>query len=286
MRTYNFRPRSGILLVKETAQEIEKAISEGRSEIQISLDLGLSKSLVKIEGNHAIFPDGSRIDIERIKKIESGDVCLIEDNEVFKLAFYSQGRYYRLLSVGPSEAPTLEVSGIHMHRIKYTTPWKDSLEKIKAVRVFDGARVLDIGTGLGYTAIIAHRWGGDVLSIEVDENVLRMAEANPWSRELSSPGIEIVLGDAVKVVKELPESSFHRVVHDPPRFALAGELYSKSFYQELFRVMKPRGRIYHYVGDPGKWRRKRLVAGVIKRLKEVGFVRLKQMAAGVVAEKP
>lgn len=252
--------------------------------MQVSLDLGLSRSEVELEGDLALFPSGSRVELEHLKKIKSGDIGLVEGSRVFKLAFYSGGKYYRLLSAGPDEAPTLEISGIHMHRIKDITPWEDSLEKIKAVRVFPGARVLDIGTGLGYTAILAHRQGGEVITIEADENVLKMAEANPWSRDLSE--IEILLEDAFDVVREFPNSSFHRVVHDPPRFALAGELYSGSFYRELHRILKPGGRLYHYVGDPGKWRRKRMIEGVIKRLREAGFTSPRWKAGGVVVDKP
>ena len=46
--------------------------------------------------------------------------------------------------------------------------------------------------------------------------------------------------------------SFGAVLHDPPRFGLAGELYSQAFYDELARVLRPGGRLFHYTGTPNR----------------------------------
>lgn len=286
MKRYTFRPKAAILLVRETVDVLKRALGEKKANVKISLDLGLTKSEVKLNESGVVFPDGSIVELEILDKMKTGDVCMVKEGNVFKVAFYANGRYYRLLAVGPDRAPTLEVSGIHMHRIENITPWQDALEKVRALHVFDGARVLDIGTGLGYTSIIAYRQGAEVTTVEIDPHVLEMAEVNPWSHELAAPHIHLWLENAATLVPELPKNHFHRILHDPPRFALAGELYSKSFYDELFRVLKPGGWLYHYVGDPGKWRRKKLVAGVNKRLKEAGFETKKQAAAGIIARKP
>ncbi|HHI00479.1 MAG TPA: SAM-dependent methyltransferase, partial [Thermococcus litoralis] len=83
--------------------------------------------------------------------------------------------------------------------------------------------------------------------------------------------------------------SFDAIIHDPPRFSLAGQLYSEEFYAELFRILKPKGRLFHYVGNPGKkYRRKDLQRGVMERLRNVGFRKIKRVeeALGVVALKP
>ena len=37
--------------------------------------------------------------------------------------------------------------------------------------------------------------------------------------------------------------SFSVIIHDPPMFSLAGELYS-AFYQQAYRVLKQTGRIF------------------------------------------
>jgi predicted methyltransferase len=39
----------------------------------------------------------------------------------------------------------------------------------------------------------------------------------------------MVLGDAVEVLKELESEEYDAVFHDPPRYSLAGELYSREF---------------------------------------------------------
>jgi hypothetical protein len=286
MKPFTFRPKQAFLLVRETVDLIEKAASRGARELCVSLDLGLSKTRVQLDGKRLLLPDGSALDLEPLSKLKPGDVYMVEGEKVVKLAFYAGGRYYRLLSVLPDHAPTLEISGIHMHRIKNITPWRDAFEKISLLRPLPGTRLLDIGTGLGYTAIMARQRGASVISVEIDPHVLEMARMNPWSKNLSDSGIELWLADALDFVPKLPEGHFRYIMHDPPRFALAGELYSKYFYGELFRVLSPGGRVYHYVGDPGKWRRKHLLAGVKKRLKEVGFRVVREAAAGVVAEKP
>jgi len=286
MRYFNFRPRKITLLVKEHVDILERALAEGRREVEISLDLGKTRTRVGIEKDHLLLPDGQSIGLSLLRKMKSGDVCMVEKNRVLKVAFFADGRYYRLLSVGANEAPTLEISGIHMHRIKEITPWNDAREKIKSLKIPRGGKILEVGTGLGYTAIWALNNGGEVLSIEKDPNVMKIAEVNPWSRELVDSRVKIILGDATEVVNELPKFSFDRIIHDSPRFALAGALYSKTFYKALFELLKPQGGLYHYVGDPGKWRRKKLMAGVSKRLKEVGFVNLQTRAAGLLAKRP
>jgi len=186
-------------------------------------------------------------------------------------------------------APTIEISGIRMHRTKDVTPWPDTESKLAAVRPLIGS-VLDCTTGLGYTAILAGRTASHVTTIERDPNVLAIARENPWSAELfANRRIEQRIGDAFEVVPTLPGAHFDRVVHDPPTLALAGELYSLEFYRELFRVTRPGGRLFHYTGAPGSRNRGRdLPASVGQRLREAGFasVRPRPEALGVVASKP
>tara|TARA_B100000405_G_C16642145_1_gene395306 strand:+ start:304 stop:867 length:564 start_codon:yes stop_codon:yes gene_type:complete len=95
-------------------------------------------------------------------------------------------------------------------------------------------------------------------------------------------------GNAFDVIQTLPDCAFDRIIHDPPTFALAGELYGENFYSELFRVLKPSGRVYHYTGDPSaNVTGGGGVRGIVKRMKMVGFetVAIDQHAHGVVAAK-
>ena len=61
--------------------------------------------------------------------------------------------------------------------------------------------------------------------------------------------------------------------------AMAGELYSAEVYSELCRVLRPGGKLYHYIGDPDSKASGRLFKGVIERLRAAGFTQ-----AGTVSE--
>jgi predicted methyltransferase len=174
-----------------------------------------------------------------------------------------------------------------MHRIKDIDPFHDTLEKIRSIRPLVG-QVLDTATGLGYTAIQAARTAEHVITIELDPIVLQVCQLNPWSQELfNNPKISQVIGNSFDVVSEMEAGSFTRVIHDPPVFSLAGELYSGEFYRELYRVMRNRSLMFHYIGDPESKSGHSMTAGVIKRLEQSGFrqVRRAPRAFGVVAVK-
>ena len=74
-------------------------------------------------------------------------------------------------------------------------------------------------------------------------------------------------------------------MHDPPTSSLGGALFSREFYKELLRVLKPGGILYHYIGDPDSKSGGRDTAAVGKRLKEAGFRMVigAPMAHGLVA---
>ncbi len=195
--------------------------------------------------------------------------------------------YYKLHPVRPRTSPTLMISGVLMHRIKDVTPREDARLKVSRLRIKPGMRVLDTCMGLGYTAIHAMRRGGIVTTVEISKSVIEIAMKNPRSEDLRN--VEIVNADVFEYVQELENNSFDRIIHDPPRMSLAGELYSLEFYRELRRVLKPGGILYHYVGDPGgKYRRKKMRVGVARRLREAGFynVRRDEKTQGVIAFSP
>ena len=278
------------MLTRYTAEKILNALSSQAKYIEITLDLGLSSSQVRLENDHAII-QGNAVKNDQLREIADNNdfVYVVENNLLRRVAFFSEGKFYKLKAVGENVSPTLEISGIHMHRIEGITPWKDSVQKVKSIRVSYGERVLDICTGLGYTAILSTKYGArKVITIEKDENVLKIAEYNPWSKDLENEQrIQIILGDATEVIQELEQDYFDKVIHDPPRFALAGELYSLSFYKEVFRVLKKKGKMFHYTGSPGEhFRRKEIVKGVARRLREAGFrVVIRRDLQGVIAIK-
>src|SRR5437660_11444459 len=79
------------------------------------------------------------------------------------------------------------------------------------------------------------------------------------------------MGDAYEVVQTFEDGSFARIIHDPPTFSLAGDLYSGAFYRQLFRVLKRGGRLYLYIGDPNSKASVSVTMDELKRLQEASF---------------
>jgi uncharacterized protein len=101
--------------------------------------------------------------------------------------------------------------------------------------------------------------------------VIWLRSLNPWS---PPPGGALTLteADVVVEVARLPDHSVDAVLHDPPRFGIAGELYSQAFYDQLARVLKRRGRLFHYTGAPNRLTSGRDVPNeVARRLRHAGF---------------
>jgi predicted methyltransferase len=251
-----------------------------------STDLGLTTVEVQIEAGGVILPDGEQLawsQIEEIAGSETGSFMLQEGSPE-KIQTFSDVTN-RPCSLYPTVgAPTLLLAGFPMHRVKDTDPYRDTQSKIKAVAPVVG-RVLDTTTGLGYTAIQASDTADEV--IELDPAVLEIARLNPWSRALfNRPNITQMVGDSFEVIETFEDHTFTRIIHDPPTFSLAGELYSEAFYGQLFRVLKRGGRMFHYIGDLDSQHGRRVSKGAIQRLKVVGFrVRPYPRAFGVVAYK-
>src|SRR5882672_8092780 len=92
-------------------------------------------------------------------------------------------------------------------------------------------------------------------------------------------------GDIAAEIDALPANSFDAILHDPPRFGTAGELYSQAFYDQLARVLKRNGKLFHYTGTPNKLTSGRNVPNeVAKRLQHAGFA-AKLNGDGVLAVK-
>jgi uncharacterized protein len=266
-----------------------KARQRGRMTVETSADLGLSTVTVALTSEGITFPNGEHLDWQSIEKISKSEVnCFIlEDNTIRPIQVFSESTN-RVCSLIPTRgAPSMLIAGFVMHRIKDIDPMQDTLRKIAAISPIVG-RVLDTATGLGYTAIEAAKTADEVVTIELDPGAQEIARLNPWSQALfHSPKIHQIMGDAYEVVQTFEEGSFSRIIHDPPTFSLAGELYSGAFYQQLFRVLKRGGRLYHYIGDPNSKASGGVTKGVLKRLRDAGFARVvrKPEAYGVVAFK-
>jgi uncharacterized protein len=271
------------------ARQMIEARENGKSIVMVSTDLNLTQSEVSLQPDNVLFPTGESLDWKSIEEIRSNETaCYYVENHVLKVikgfSEYS-GRVYGLMPT--TSAPTMLISGIPMHRIKDTNPHQDTLNKIKAIAPIKGD-VLDTTTGLGYTANEAAKTARHVVTIEIDPMAQEIARFNPWSQALfDNPKITQVIGDAFDEIEKFDAESFSTIIHDPPMFSLAGDLYSFAFYQQACRVLKPNGRMFHYIGDPESKSGARVTAGVIRRLQEAGFKRVIRAprAFGVVAYK-
>lgn len=278
-----------IVLSHYQTKPILAARSRGERTAAISPDLNRTSVEARLEDAGLVFPDGTRVlweDVEQITEAENS--CFrIENEAIHSIQVFSEVTGW-LRTLYPTErAPTMLVSGIPMHRIKDVDPYEDTRNKIKATAPVVG-KVLDTATGLGYTAIEAARTAEEVVTIELDPAALEVAKLNPWSQDLfDNPKIQQIMGDAWDVIEAMEDGVFARVIHDPPAFSLAGDLYSRDFYEELYRVLTRKGYLFHYIGDPESKSGRNVTGGVIKRLQDAGFQRIarKPRAFGVVAYK-
>jgi uncharacterized protein len=135
-----------------------------------------------------------------------------------------------------------------------------------------GKVVLDTCGGLGYFAAwCLERGVAQLLSFEKNADVLWLRDINPWSPTPDSR-LTLTHGDIIEHIATLPTASVDAALHDPPRFGIAGELYSQAFYSQLARVLKYKGELFHYVGTPNKLTSGRDVPKeVVKRLELAGF---------------
>jgi len=265
-------PLDRVYLTSQVARAILRARRQKQAKLTVSLDLNRSRAVVHLLDNRVRLPDGGEIGYDVLRSISrrGKKIFVLVDGQPLALERRSH-YYYKLMDTG--SAPTLEISGIKMHRSEGCCPYGQAEQIVRAV-VRPGDRVLDSCGGLGYTAVWAARLGAErVVSIENDLDVLELARLNPWSEEYFFDGrIDVMPEDVTAFLSQERSGSFDAVVHDPPHFSRASELYGRDFYFELSRVLKASGRMYHYVGEPYSRRgQKRFHEGVAERLRSVGF---------------
>lgn len=168
----------------------------------------------------------------------------------------------------------LWIDGIHMQRFQNTTPEKNAALMVQQISIKKGATVLDVCTGLGYTVSEELKLGANVTTIEQSDKVLNLLKESSNSGILENKNVNVICGDAFQEVKKFSSASFDAVLHDPPRFSMAGELYSLEFYRELHRVLKKNGKLFHYTGKPGIKSGKNFLKGIKNRLQEAGFTKI------------
>jgi hypothetical protein len=286
-----------VVLSHFQAAALLAALRSGRPAMRVSPDLNLTTVDVLLDADGACFPDGSRCspaELEEIVADRNGCFELTSTGLARIQTFSSEtGRVYSLFPT--SGAPTMLLSGIPMHRIKDTDPYRDTLSKLRAAGGTGGragdrtaGRVLDTCTGLGYTALEAARTATEVVTVELDPAVHEIIRRNPWSRRLfTTPNVSCLIGDSAEEIQSFLAESFDLIVHDPPMLSLAGDLYSLAFYRSAWRALRRGGRMFHYIGNPESKSAGAITRGVVQRLREAGFRRVddRRAAFGVLATK-
>lgn len=122
-----------------------------------------------------------------------------------------------------------------------------------------GARVFEVGTGLGRTCHVV-TWSSSpslYLSVDVNPYILAIAlHDNPiptYQRALWRGEVKLALIDARRAV-ELLEPGFDHIVHDGgPNPDNNPELWSRSFLEALARLLKPGGTLSVFAGRNPRW---------------------------------
>jgi predicted methyltransferase len=167
--------------------------------------------------------------------------------------------------------PTFEIDGIKMLPTARVSPYADAERKVRLIAP-RGKKILDTCGGLGYFAAwCLHDGAKQVVSFEKNADVLWLRSLNPWSPAVA-PELVLAHADVVAEIDTLPAESFDAALHDPPRFGIAGELYSQTFYASLARTLKRGAPLFHYTGAPNKLSSGRDLAGEVShRLRLAGF---------------
>ena len=275
--------RIGPLLTLSVHEQLVSAARSGGGEIECSLDLERTRSQVQVRTEEWVVA-GQQYPLLRTCK----------DRTIYYWsgsAFEPASRYTdSLIKLVPTQwgAPTFEIDGIKMLPTAKISPYEDAREKVNLIEPA-GKRILDTCGGLGYFAAWCIRAGAaKVESCEKNPSVIWLRSLNPWSPEneyINDERLQLTNENILNRIALLPNASFDAALHDPPRFGIAGELYSQAFYDQLARVLKPRAKLFHYTGTPNKLTTGRDVPReVAARLKQSGFMtRIK--GDGVVASK-
>ena len=275
---------SSPLLTHTVAEALLVARRVGAREWSGSLDLGISNSSARLETDAWLWRERSYPYPPKLK-----DRTIYHwDGEEFTPVSRFAGSLIKLV---PTEwgAPTFEIDGIKMLPTSKESPFEDARRKVALIEP-RGKMVLDTCGGLGYFAACCLEAGvAHIHSLEKNADVLWLRTLNPRSPDpdaLACGGrLQLNHADVSQAITQIADASVDALLHDPPRFGIAGELYSQVFYDQLARVLRRGGRMFHYTGSPNKLTSGRDVPNeVAKRLEKAGF-RAQLALDGVLATR-
>lgn len=267
------------LLTEAVHTQLRAAQKKGGAQIECSLDLGRTQSAVEVTATEWMWQGNRYPFLERCKE----RTVYYWTGSAFEVASRFDKSLIKLI---PTEwgAPTFEIDGIKMLPTAKISPFVDAQNKVALIEP-KGKSILDTCGGLGYFAACCLQSGAkSILSFEKNPDVVWLRSLNPWSPRTEG-ALTLTLGDVTEHIALLENSSVDAILHDPPRFGIAGELYSQAFYDQLVRVLKRTGKLFHYTGTPNKLTTGRDVPNeVAKRLHASGFS-TRIVGDGVLAAK-
>lgn len=255
------------LVTLKVHEQLRTALRSGLNSVTCSLNLERSVATVELEAQGWHWQGQTFPYLDHCKE---RTVYYWHDGVFQPVARFAQS----LIKLVPTDwgAPTFEIDGIKMLPTAKVSPFEDAKNKVALIQP-QGKVVLDTCGGLGYFAAwCLQQQAAKILSFEKNPDVIWLRSMNPWS-PTAAGALTLINGDSTEHIEQLPNASVDAILHDPPRFGIAGELYSQKFYQQLARVLKRHGKLFHYTGTPNKLASGRDVPNeVATRLRQAGFV--------------
>ena len=268
-----------VLLTLKVHGQFRAALRAGAASVACSLDLDRSTTEVTLDESGWQW-QGQRY--PHLQKCKERTIYYWDGSEFTPVSRFSDS----LIKLVPTPwgPPTFEIDGIKMLVSEKLSPYADAQNKVALIEP-RGKVILDTCGGLGYFAVWCLSGGATrIISYEKNPDVIWLRGLNPWS-PAPNDVLDLTQGDISQKIVELAEESVDAVLHDPPRFGIAGELYSQTFYDQLARVMKRGGKMFHYTGAPNKLTTGRDVPNeVAARLKRSGL-KTRLHGDGVLAQK-
>jgi uncharacterized protein len=213
---------TGILLTLQVQDTLRAAARRGESAVECSLDLERSRTTVEPRDAGWIW-QGQQFPY--LPNCKDGTIYYWQGGSFEPVARYTSA----LIKLVPTEwgPPTFQIDGIKMLPTAQVSPYADAERKVGLIQP-RGKVILDTCGGLGYFAAwCLHGEAKQILSYEKNADVLWLRSLNPWSPK-SGNGLTLAHGDVAEQILELPDDSVDAILHDPPRFGIAGELRGSS----------------------------------------------------------